>query len=112
MKANVPSEPIPLAAVNAMSGGVIATLSGPNHKMVKCINCDVTFVNIGARVEQHKECLIGSGVACYVPITIFCPDPAEFVCMLCNVGVNLADVGAYKLDTSLDLRPFAAVSAR
>ena len=58
-------------------------------------------MNIGALVEHHKECLIGSDVACYAgtitPITVTRPDPVEFSCMVCNVGVNLAAVGTYKL---------------
>ena len=69
--------------------------------MVKCVNCDGTFVNIGALVEHHKECLTGSDVVCYAgtttPITMTHPDPVEFLCMVCNVGVNLAAVGTYNL---------------
>ena len=40
-------------------------------------------------------------MACYAgtttPITVLCPDPVEFLCMVCNVGVNLAAVGTYTL---------------
>ena len=81
VEAVVPPEPVPLATNNAMSGGVITTPSAPIHKMVKCINCDGAFVNIGAVVEHHKECLIGPDVACYAgtttPITMTRLDPKK-----------------------------------
>ena len=79
----------------------IRPFSYPLHKVAKSVNCDGTFVNSVALAEHHKECLIGSSVACYAgtttPITMCCPDTDEFLCMVCDIEVNLAAVSTHKL---------------
>jgi ribA/ribD-fused uncharacterized protein len=99
------SEPLPMAVDDggAANDSVMAFVkfSDPVHKVAKCVNCDGTFANIGVLVEHHKECLIGSRVACYAgtttPVTMLCPDPVDITCMVCKVVVNLHSVSTYKL---------------
>ena len=102
---NPKSESMPMAVDDggAAKDSVMAFVkfSDPVHKLAKCVNCDGTFANIGVLVEHHKECLIGSRVACYAgtttPVTMLCPEPVDITCMVCKVVVNLHSVSTYKL---------------
>ena len=84
----------------AIGADVTRPVSDHHNKVATCVNGYVTFVNIGALEEHHRECLIGSSVACYAgtttPITMPCPDAGEFLCIVCDLEVKFAAVSTYK----------------